>query len=90
MRRGEDRNIFPYQENADVMFNSALVYELSVLKPFAEPLLLRVPTGTMEWIEARRLLAFLQWVQPCAPDLVPDKSLLREFIGGSILRDFEF
>ena len=90
VRRGEERNIFPYQENADVMFNSALVYELAVLKPFAEPLLLRVPRGTIESVEARRLLAFLRWVRPCEPDLVPDNSLLREFIGGSILRDFSF
>ena len=90
VRRGEERNIFPYQENADVMFNSALVYELAVLKPFAEPLLLHVPEGTMESLEARRLLAFLHWVRPCAPDLVPDNSLLREFIGGSILEDFAF
>ncbi|MBC7234598.1 MAG: nucleoside kinase [Chloroflexi bacterium] len=90
IRRGEERNIFPYQENADVMFNSALVYELAVLKPFAEPLLLRVPHGTMEAIEAQRLLAFLQWVRPCEPDMVPDNSLLREFIGGSNLQDFTF
>ena len=90
VRRGEERNIFPHQENADVMFNSALVYELGVLRPFAEPLLLRVPQGTMEWIEARRLLAFLRWFRPCAPDLVPDNSLLREFIGGSRLREFTF
>ena len=90
VRRGEERNIFPYQENADVLFNSALVYELAVLKPFAEPLLLRVPRGTMESSEAQRLLAFLRWVHPCEPDLVPDNSLLREFIGGSILRDYEF
>ena len=87
IRRGEEQNIFPYQENADVMFNSALAYELAVLKPFAEPLLLRVPRGTEASIEARRLLAFLQWVRPCAPDLVPDNSLLREFVGGSILQD---
>ena len=90
VRRGEERSIFPYQENAEAMFNSALVYELSVLKPFAEPLLLRVPRGTMESIEARRLLAFLHWVRACESDLVPDNSLLREFIGGSILRDFTF
>jgi len=90
IRRGEERNIFPYQENADVMFNSALAYELAVLKPFAEPLLLRIPRGTEAYIEARRLLAFLEWVRPCASDLVPDNSLLREFIGGSILQDFKF
>jgi len=90
VRRGEERNIFPYQENADAMFNSALAYELAVLKPFAEPMLLRIPHGTLQSLEARRLLAFLRWVRPCAPDLVPDNSLLREFIGGSILEDFEF
>ncbi len=90
VRRGEERYIFPYQENADSMFNSALVYELAVLKPFAEPLLLRVPRGTMEYVEARRLLAFLRWVQPCATDYIPSNSILREFIGGSILRDFQF
>ncbi len=88
VRRGEERYIFPYQENADVMFNSALAYELAVIKPFAEPLLLRVPRGTMEYIEARRLLAFLRWVLPCTAEYVPDNSLLREFIGGSILQDF--
>jgi len=88
VRRGEEVNIFPYQENSDVMFNSALAYELAVLRPFAEPLLLTVPPSTPEWIEARRLLAFLRWVRPCPPDLVPDNSLLREFIGGSILRDY--
>jgi len=87
VRRGEERYIFPYQENADAMFNSALVYELGVLKPLAEPLLLRVPWGTMEYIEARRLLAFLRWVRPCTADYVPRNSILREFISGSILRD---
>jgi len=90
VRRGEERNIFPYQENADVMFNSALAYELAVLKPFAEPLLLRVPHGTMEYIEARRLLDFLHWVRPQEADMIPGNSLLREFVGGSILRDFQF
>lgn len=90
VRRGEERSIFPYQENADVMFNSALAYELAVLKPFAEPLLLSIPEGTLEAIEAGRLLSFLRWVRPCKPDMVPDNSLLREFIGGSILSDFRF
>ncbi|MFP3897391.1 MAG: nucleoside kinase [Anaerolineales bacterium] len=89
VRRGEERNIFPYQENADVMFNSALVYELSVLKPFAQPLLLRVPRDSMEGLEAARLLSFLQWVESSDPALVPDDSLLREFIGDSIFRDFK-
>ncbi len=88
VRRGEKRNIFLYQENADVMFNSALVYELAVLRPLAEPLLLQVEPGSAYYNEARRLLAILSWLQPMNPDLVPDNSLLREFIGGSILRDY--
>ncbi|MGQ9682165.1 MAG: nucleoside kinase [Anaerolineae bacterium] len=87
--RGERRNIYPYQEEADAMFNSALVYELAVLKPFAEPLLAQIPPGTMEYVEARRLLAFLDWFRPWPADSVPDVSLLREFIGGSILQPFE-
>jgi len=87
VRQGEERNIFPYQENADIMFNSALAYELAVLKPFAEPLLLRVPRQAPAWVEARRLLSFLEWVRPCPPDLVPSNSILREFVGGSILAD---
>ena len=88
VRRGEKRHIFPYQENADVMFNSALAYELAVLKPSAEPLLRQVQHGTPEFIEAKRLLAFLEWFLPLDIDLVPDNSILREFLGGSILRDF--
>jgi uridine kinase len=89
VRRGEKRHIFPYQENADVMFNSAMAYELTVLKPLVEPLLRQVPYGTMEYIEAKRLLKFLQWFLPTDPDLIPDNSILREFIGGSILTDFK-
>ncbi len=89
VRRGEKKYIFPYQENADVMFNSALVYELSALQPFAEPLLRQVPHGVPEFIEAKRLLAFLEWFLPVDVDLVPDNSILREFIGGSILKDFQ-
>jgi uridine kinase len=88
VRQGEGRNIFPFQENADAVFNSALVYELAVLKPFAEPLLRQVEPGTMEYVEVKRLLAFLDWFLPYGPDLIPDNSILREFIGGSILRDF--
>ncbi len=88
VRRGEKRWIFPFQEHADVMFNSALVYELAVLKPFAEPLLLQVKPGTRAHVEAKRLLAFLEWFEPLAPDLVPDNSILLEFVGESILRDF--
>lgn len=89
VRRGEKLHIFPYQENADDMFNSALAYELSALKPLAEPLLRQVPFGVPEFIEAKRLLAFLDWFLPVETSLIPDNSLLREFIGGSILQDFK-
>jgi uridine kinase len=88
VRRGEKWHIFPYQENADIMFNSALAYELAVLKPLVEPLLLQVEHTSPRHVEAKRLLTFLQWFETCGPDLVPDNSLLREFIGGSILRDY--
>lgn len=88
VKRGEKRYIFPYQENADVMFNSALVYELAVLKPLAEPLLRQVPYGTPERIEAKRLLAFLTWFLPLETDIIPDNSILREFVGDSILKGF--
>jgi uridine kinase len=86
--RGEKKHIFPYQENADEMFNSALVYELSAIRMLAEPLLRQVVFGTPEYIEAKRLLSFLQWFLPIDADLIPDNSLLREFIGGSILKGF--
>lgn len=89
VRRGEHTWIFPYQENADVMFNSALVYELSVIRPIAEPLLLQIEPGKPEHVEAKRLLSFLQWFEPVSPEAVPDNSLLREFIGGSNLRDYQ-
>ena len=89
MRRGEKRYIFPFQENADVFFNSALAYELSALKPIVEPLLRQVPYGTPEHIEAKRLLAFLEWFLPTDSSLIPDNSILREFIGNSILRHFQ-
>ncbi len=88
VRRGEKRHIFPYQEHADVMFNSALVYELAVLKPLVEPLLLQIKSASPRRVEAKRLLAFLEWFFPCTADLVPDNSILREFVGGSILRDY--
>ncbi len=88
VRRGEKRHIFPYQENADVLFNSALAYELAALKPYAEPLLRQVPHGTPEYIEAKRLLAFLEWFLPLDVSLVPETSIVREFIGGSILENF--
>jgi uridine kinase len=88
VRRGEKRFIFPYQEHADIMFNSALVYELAVLKALAAPLLREIDPWSTQYNEARRLLAFLEWFKPCQPDLIPDNSILREFVGGSILRDF--
>jgi uridine kinase len=88
VRRGEHKWIFPYQENADVMFNSAMAYEMAAIKPLAEPLLLQIEAGKPEHVEAKRLLSFLQWFEPCPPDFVPDNSLLREFIGGSILKDY--
>lgn len=91
VRKGEKENIFPYQENADAMFNSALVYELAALRPLAEPLLLQVEPATPPHIEANRLLSFLRWVQPLTPeqqDMIPDTSLLREFIGNSSLHDY--
>jgi uridine kinase len=88
VRRGERNYIFPHQGNADVVFNSALVYELAALKPLAEPLLRQVPYGTPEHIEVKRLLALLEWFLPLDTGYIPDNSLLREFIGGSILSDF--
>ncbi len=91
VRRGEKTHIFPFQNSADVFFNSALVYELSALKPLAEPLLLQVEQGTPERLEANRLLAFLQWFEPMsAAELryVASGSILREFIGDSLLESF--
>lgn len=89
VRRGEKRHIFPHQNNADVFFNSALVYELSILKSLAQPLLLQVETGTLERVEANRLLAFLQWFDPLPLENVPNDSILREFAGGSIMEEFK-
>ncbi|MBI3960403.1 MAG: nucleoside kinase [Chloroflexi bacterium] len=88
VRRGEERYIFPFQNNADVMFNSALLYELSVLRDVVEPLLLQIEWDSPGYVEARRLLAFLRWVRTVDADLVPDNSIIREFIGNSILRTF--
>jgi len=88
VRRGEKRYIFPNQENADAIFNSALAYEVSALKPLVEPFLRQVPYGTPEYVEAKRLLAFLEWFLPIESHLIPDNSILREFIGDSILRNF--
>ena len=90
VRRGEKRHIYPYQENADLMFNSALAYELAALKPFAEPLLRQVPYGTLEHIEAKRLLAFLEWFLPINAKLIPENSIAKEFLGGSVLKNFKW
>ncbi len=88
VRRGEERNIFPYQEQADAIFNSALVFELAALKPLVEPLLRQVEPTAPEYVEARRLLIFLEWFYPCDVRIVPENSILREFIGGSVVSDF--
>jgi uridine kinase len=83
VRAGEDKNIFPYQENADVMFNSALVYELAVLKKYADPLLKSVTESQEEYSEANRLLKFLSYFKPIDDLEIPPTSLIREFLGGS-------
>lgn len=89
VQRGEKEYIFPYQENGDELFNSALVYELSALRMVVEPLLRQVPFGALEYVEAKRLLAFLEWFAPIDLELIPDNSILREFVGGSILQEFK-
>lgn len=83
VRRGEEKHIFPYQENADVMFNSSLFYEILVLRRFAEPILREVPDTVPEYGEAKRMLKFLDNFIPISPEEIPPTSLLREFIGGS-------
>ena len=84
VRRGEEKHIFPFQEQADVMFNSATLYELAVLKTFAEPLLFSIPMDAPEYPEAKRLLKFLNYFLGLSCEDVPRNSLVREFIGGSI------
>ena len=83
VRRGEEQNIFPFQEEADVMFNSALIYELACLKVYAEPLLFGIDKSEPEYIEAKRLLKFFEYFVPVPSESVPQNSILREFIGGS-------
>ena len=85
VRRGEEENIFPFQEEADAMFNSALVYELAVLKQYAQPLLFAIPKDSEEWLEATRLLKFLDYFIGVSSEDIPKNSILREFIGGSCL-----
>ena len=86
VRTGEEKYIFPYQENADVMFNSSLLYELPVMRRYVEPLLYKVPDTVPEFGEAHRLLKFLNNFQTISPEEIPPTSLLREFIGGSSFR----
>ncbi len=83
VRAGEDKNIFPYQENADVMFNSAMIYELAVLKKYAEPLLKSVPESQSEYSESNRLLKFLSYFKDIDDQEIPPTSVVREFLGGS-------
>ena len=84
VRRGEEQNIFPFQESADAVFNSALIYELAVLKPYAEPLLFSIEKDDPEYFEAKRLLKFLEYFLAVGKDNLPNNSLVREFVGGSI------
>lgn len=88
VRRGESRNIFPFQENADVLFNSALIFELPMLKYYAEPLLRRISPNSPAYSEAVRLLKFLDYIvalQPSEISAIPPTSIMREFIGGQTL-----
>lgn len=86
VRAGEEKYIFPFQESADEMFNSAQIYELAILKQFAEPLLFAVPRGTPEYDEAKRLLKFLDYFVGMDQDALPNNSICREFVGGSCFR----
>lgn len=84
VRRGEEKYIFPFQESADVMFNSGLIYELAVLKAYAEPLLFHIDKDSKEYIEAKRLLKFLDYLLPVPSEDIAKNSIIREFIGGSM------
>ena len=84
VRNGEDKNIFPFQEEADVMFNSALIYELAALKPYAESILFGIPKDAPEYVEAKRFLKFLDYFIGISTEDIPKNSLIREFVGGSI------
>lgn len=86
VRRGENRYIFPYQEEADVMFNSALIYELAVLKPYAESILFGISKDAPEYVEAKRLLKFLDYFIGISSEGIPKNSLMREFVGGSVFQ----
>ena len=86
VRKGEDKWIFPYQENADATFNSSLLFELGVMKAYAEPLLRQVPHNVPEYAEAWRLRTLLSYFLPISERQIPSTSLLREFLGGSSFR----
>jgi len=83
VRQGENKWIFPYQENADVIFNSALLFEIPVIKKYAEPILMEVPQDHPEFGEAHRLLKFLRYFKTIPDSEIPPTSVLREFVGGS-------
>lgn len=83
VRAGEEENIFPYQENADVIFNSSLVYEVPMMKTLVEPMLFSIPKDSEEWVEAKRMLKFLDFFLAYPSDMVPKNSILQEFLGGS-------
>ena len=86
VRRGEEENIFPFQEDVDVMFNSALIYELAILKQYAEPILFGIDRKSEEFIEAKRLLKFLDYFLGVSSEAVPQNSILKEFVGGSCFK----
>jgi uridine kinase len=83
VRRGEHKNIFPFQENADYYFNSALIYELPALRPLIEDELAAISPNTPSYLEAKRLLRFIQYFTPAEPECIPKNSILQEFLGGS-------
>ena len=86
VRRGEEKNIFPFQEEADTMFNSALIYELPAIKQYVEPLLFGVEEDSKEYYEAKRLLKFLDYFLGIDVGSVPQNSLIREFVGGGCFK----
>ena len=86
VRAGEESNIFPFQEEADEMFNSAQIYELAVIKPFAEPLLFSIEKDEPEYYEAKRLLKFLDYFVTVDSAMLPRNSICREFVGGSCFK----
>ena len=87
VRRGEEKYIFPFQDEADFTFNSALIYEIGVLKTYVEPLLYSVPQDSPYYEEAKRLINFLRLFLPIPADVIPQDSILREFIGGSCFHE---